>query len=87
MSNITYTPATKAQLEAWIDSCPRELANFVFVVTCQLKSSGDISNLGVLSMHEASTYDVLKMIDETIDVLNREKMQLVLRSLKSVSED
>jgi len=87
MSNITYTPETKAQLNAWIDACPRELANFVFVVTCQQKDNGTISNLGIVSLIETSTYDALKMIDETISRLNREKMQLILRMSQSESED
>ena len=87
MSNITYTPETKAQLDAWINACPRELANFVYVVTCQQKDNGDISNLGIFSIHETSTYDVLGMIDETIKRLNQEKMKLILRISQSESED
>lgn len=87
MSNITYTPETKAQLDAWINACPRELANFVYVVTCQQKDDGNIANLGIFSIHETSTYDVFGMIDETIKRLNAEKMKLILRMSQSEEEE
>lgn len=70
MSNITYTPETKAELQAWMDSCPRELANVICVCIAQVKSqNGDVNHIGLTSIVNTRRSDALAIIEEHISTL------------------
>ena len=77
MSNITYTPETKAQLEAWIDSCPRELANVIFVAISQVKDeNGNVNHLGMSSIMNTRRSDAIAITKENILMLIKQHEKL-----------
>lgn len=82
MSNITFTPDRRAALEEWLDSCPRELANLVFVSIAQMKDNdGNCSHLGMSSIVATKRSDALAIISETIETLAEWHNKLATREI------
>ena len=80
MSDITYTPETHSKLEEWIDSCPRELANVIFVTTAQKRSDGRINQMGIFSILECSRGDAIQILDEAIEELQNRRNHILEES-------
>ena len=82
MSKITFTPDRREAIEKWLDSCPRELANVVFVSIAQMKDeSGNCNHLGMSSIVETKRSDALSIISETIETLVDWHNQLSTREI------
>ena len=80
MSNITYTPENHSKLEEWIDSCPRELANVVFVTTAQMRDDGKINSMGIFSILNSKRGDVVQILDEAIEQLQNHRNDILEES-------
>jgi hypothetical protein len=85
MSDITYTPENHSKLEEWIDSCPRELANVIFVTTAQKRYDGRIASLGIFSILDSKRGDVIQILDEAIDELQKRRYDLLEEDLESAA--
>jgi hypothetical protein len=80
MSDINYTPENHSKLEEWIDSCPRELANVVFVTTSQKRDDGRINNLGIFSISDCSRGDAVQILGEAIEQLQNHRNDILEES-------
>ena len=80
MSDITYTPETHLKLEEWIDSCPRELANVIFVTTAQMRDDGKINSMGIFSILNCKRGDAVQILDEAIEQLQNHRNDILEES-------
>ena len=82
MSKVTFTQDRREALEEWLDSCPRELANVIFVSIAQMKDNdGNCNHLGMSSIVETKRSDALAIISETIETLAEWHNKLATREI------